>query len=118
MPIPANLHLEIQSHRSNHYGLIRSSFRANGKVKHTNHGRISGLPLDKLKLIQAAFRGDVVAKNSAGSNVFARSSVTSATSFPRNFPAGLDGCDASGPKRRHASETTEKCSPQHAMNTI
>jgi len=65
MPIPANLHLEIQSHRSNHYGILRSSFRANGKVKHTHHGRISGLPLDKLKLIQAAFRGDVVAKNSA-----------------------------------------------------
>jgi transposase len=66
MPIPSNLHLEIQSHRSTHYGLLRSSFRANGKVKHTNHGRISGLPLDKLKLIQAAFRGDVVAKNSSG----------------------------------------------------
>jgi transposase len=65
MPIPSNLHMEIQSHRSNHYGILRSSFRANGKVKHTNHGRISGLPLDKLKLIQAAFRGDVVAKNSA-----------------------------------------------------
>ena len=65
MPIPANLHLEIQSHRSNHYGLIRSSFRHNGKVKHTNHGRISGLPLDKLMLIQASFRGEVVAKTSA-----------------------------------------------------
>ena len=65
MPIPANLHLEIQSHRSHHYGLIRSSFRANGQVKHANHGRISGLPLDQLKLIQAAFRGDVIAKNSA-----------------------------------------------------
>jgi transposase len=65
MPIPANLHLEIQSHRSHHYGLIRSSFRANGQVKHANHGRVSGLPLDKLKLIQAAFRGDVIAKNSA-----------------------------------------------------
>jgi transposase len=65
MPIPANLHLEIQSHRSHHYGLIRSSFRHNGKVKHTNHGRISGVPLEKLTLIQAAFRGEVVAKTSA-----------------------------------------------------
>jgi transposase len=65
MPIPANLHLEIQSHRSHHYGILRSSFRANGKVNHTNHGRISGLPLDKLLLIQAAFRGEVVAKSSA-----------------------------------------------------
>ena len=60
MPTPSNLHLEIQTHRKNHYGLIRSSFRLDGKVQHTNHGRISGLPLDKLKLLQAAFRGQVV----------------------------------------------------------
>src|SRR5204863_6070944 len=65
MPIPANLHLEIQSHRSHHYGLIRSSFRLKGKVHHTNHGRIAGLPLEKLKLLQAAFRGEVVPKTSA-----------------------------------------------------
>lgn len=60
MSAPANLHLEIQSHRKNYYGLIRSSFRLNGRVHHTNHGRISGLPLEKLKLLQAAFRGEVV----------------------------------------------------------
>jgi transposase len=64
MPAPANLHLEIQSHRKNHYGIIRSSFRLHGKVHHTSHGRISGLPLEKLKLIQAAFRGDVISKDS------------------------------------------------------
>jgi len=64
MSAPANLHLEIQSHRKNHYGLIRSSFRLNGRVHHTNHGRISGLPLEKLKLLQAAFRGDVVPTDS------------------------------------------------------
>jgi transposase len=65
MPIPANLHLEIQSHRSNHYGLIRSSFRSGDKVRHTSHGRISGLPLEKLKLLQAAFRGEVMPRDSA-----------------------------------------------------
>jgi transposase len=64
MSAPANLHLEIQSHRKNHYGLIRSSFRLHGQVQHTNHGRISGVPLEKLKLLQAAFRGDVVAVDS------------------------------------------------------
>jgi transposase len=64
MTAPANLHLEIQSHRKNHYGLIRSSFRLDGQVQHTSHGRISGLPLQKLKLLQAAFRGDVVAIDS------------------------------------------------------
>ena len=60
MAAPANLHLEIQSHRANHYGIIRSSFRLNGQVHHTSHGRISGLPLEKLRLLQAAFRGEVV----------------------------------------------------------
>src|SRR6266567_4482546 len=64
MSTPANLHLEIQTHRKNHYGLIRSSFRLDGKVQHSNHGRISGLPLDKLKLLQAAFRGQVIPKDS------------------------------------------------------
>lgn len=64
MTAPANLHLEIQSHRKNHYGLIRSSFRRDGHVQHTSHGRISGLPLEKLKLLQAAFRGEVVAIDS------------------------------------------------------
>lgn len=52
--------MEIQSPRKHHYGLIRSSFRLDGQVHHTNHGRISGLPLAKLQLVQAAFRGDVV----------------------------------------------------------
>jgi transposase len=60
MSTPANLHLEIQSHRKNHYGLIRSSFRLDGQVQHSNHGRISGLSLEKLKLLQAAFRGQVL----------------------------------------------------------
>ena len=65
MTSPAKLHLEIQSHRANHYGLIRSSFRLDGKVHHTNHGRLSGLPLEKLRLLQAAFRGDVIPRGHA-----------------------------------------------------
>src|SRR5262249_54460945 len=65
MSAPSNLHLEIQSHRSHHYGIIRSSFRSRGQVKHTSHGRISGLPLENLKLLQAAFRGEVIPKDSA-----------------------------------------------------
>jgi hypothetical protein len=46
-------------------GLIRSSYRQDGKVKHSNHGRLTGLTLNELKLLQAAFRGDVVPKGSA-----------------------------------------------------
>ena len=62
---PFPLHLEIQRHRGNPVGLIRSSFREQGKVKHSTHGRITGLSLEQLKLLQAAFRGDVVPKGSA-----------------------------------------------------
>ena len=57
-------HLEIQSHRKTPVGVIRSSYRENGKVKHSTHGRITGLGLPQLKLLQAAFRGDVVPKDS------------------------------------------------------
>lgn len=57
-------HLEIQTHRRSPVGIIRSSFRENGKVKHSTHGRLTGLPLAQLKLLQAAFRGDVVPKGS------------------------------------------------------
>ena len=60
----ARYHLEIQTHRKSPIGLIRSSFREDGKVKHTSHGRITGVPLEQLKLLQAAFRGDAVVKGS------------------------------------------------------
>jgi transposase len=56
------LHLEIQKHRAQAYGLIRSSYRENGRVKHTSHGRITGMSVSQLKLLQAAFRGEVVPK--------------------------------------------------------
>ena len=36
-----------------------------GQVKHTTHGRLTGMNLSTLKWIQAAFRGDVVPKGSA-----------------------------------------------------
>jgi transposase len=62
---PLSLHLEIQRHRRSAVGLIRSSFRQDGKVLHSTHGRITGLSLEQLQLIQAAFRGEVVPKGSA-----------------------------------------------------
>lgn len=56
-------HLEIQKHRKNCYGIIRTSYREDGRVKHTHHGRLTGLSYEHLKVIQAAFRGDVVLKS-------------------------------------------------------
>jgi transposase len=68
MKTTRRLHLEIQTHRSRPVGLIRSSYRdpATQSVKHTQHGRLTGLCLDQLKLIQAAFRGAVVPKDDPG----------------------------------------------------
>jgi len=62
-PLPP-VHLEIQTHRANPVGVLRSSFREGDKIRHTNHGRLTGLALDQLKLIQAAFRGQVIPKHS------------------------------------------------------
>ncbi len=58
------VHLEIQQHRGSRVGLIRSSFRKDGKVGHATSGRIPGLSLEQLRSIQAAFQGRVVPEDS------------------------------------------------------
>ena len=55
-----NLHLEIQTSRKSPVGILRTTFRENGKMKHTQHGRISGCSLEQLKTLQLAFREQVV----------------------------------------------------------
>ena len=55
-----NLHLEIQTSRKNPVGILRTTFRVNGKVRHTQHGRITGCSLEQLKRLQLAFREQVV----------------------------------------------------------
>lgn len=64
MPKKISYYLEIQTHRKSPRGVIRSSYRENGKVKHLNFGSITGLSLQQLQLIRAAFRGEVVPKGS------------------------------------------------------
>jgi len=56
-----NLHLEIQRHRQNHYGLLRTTYwdKKEKKIKHTSHGRLTGLSHEQLKLIQATLKGEV-----------------------------------------------------------
>jgi len=50
------LHLEIFTDRRGktpyHYGLFRSSFRQEGKVKHRTYGRVTGLPLSALQALR------------------------------------------------------------------
>jgi len=60
---PKSYHLEIQTHGRNPYGVIRTSYREDGKVKHDNLCRLTGLSLGKLKAIQAAMQNKVVAKD-------------------------------------------------------
>ena len=55
-----NLHLEIQTSRKSAVGILRTTFRENGKMRHTQHGRITGCSLEQLKLLQFAFRERVV----------------------------------------------------------
>lgn len=54
------IHLEIQRHRQNHYGLLRTTYwdKKEKKIKHSSHGRITGLDYEKLKLIQAVLKGE------------------------------------------------------------
>lgn len=62
MKTTRRLRSDIQKHRARACGLIRSSYREKGRVKHTAHGRITGMSVSQPKLLQAAFRGDVVPK--------------------------------------------------------
>ena len=60
------MHLEIQKYGQTYSGLIRTTFREGGKIKHTTHGRIKDKSYEELKLLQAAFRGDAIIKSSPG----------------------------------------------------
>ena len=59
------IHLEIQSRGDRHYGIFRSTYRVGSKVRHTTHGRVAGIALPQLRLMQAALRDDVTPRGSA-----------------------------------------------------
>ena len=59
---PQKYHLEIQTHRKNPYGLLRSSYREDGKTRHDTLCRITGLSLEQLRAMQAAIQGKMVAR--------------------------------------------------------
>jgi transposase len=57
------LHLDIQKHRSNPYGVLRSYVKdSNGVLKRATLARLNNLPLDQLILIQAAFQNKTTIK--------------------------------------------------------
>jgi transposase len=59
---PIKYHLEIQTHRKKPYGLLRNSYRLNGKTRHDTICRFSGLSLEQLRAMQAAIQGKTVMK--------------------------------------------------------
>ena len=56
-------HLEIQTHRKNPYGIIRTSYREDGKVKHKTIATLPSLSLEQLKAMQAALQNKTVPKS-------------------------------------------------------
>lgn len=56
-------YLEIQTHRKNPIGLLRQSYREDGKVKKETLGRITGFSLEELKAFQATFKGQTIGLN-------------------------------------------------------
>ena len=55
-------HIEIQTHRKNPYGLLRNSYRIDGKVRHETICRFTGLTLEQLRAMQAALQNKTVLK--------------------------------------------------------
>jgi transposase len=55
-------HLEIQTHRKNPYGVLRTTYREDGKIKHKTIASLSGLTLEQLRGIQAALQNKAVPK--------------------------------------------------------
>ena len=60
--LTGSYYLEIQTRGRNHYGIIRTSYRENGKVKHKNLFRLSGIAIEQLKIIRAALQDKALLK--------------------------------------------------------
>lgn len=48
-----NSHLEIQTSRKRPVGILRTTFRENGRMRHTQHGRIAGCSLEQAQAAAA-----------------------------------------------------------------
>jgi transposase len=58
-----SFHLDIQKHGKNPYGLLRNSYREDGKVKKETICRFTGLSLEQLLLMQAGIQGKAIMKD-------------------------------------------------------
>ena len=59
------LHLEIQRRNTTPVGILRTTFRdpISGRMAHQQHGRLTGLSLPQLELIQASLRDEAIHKS-------------------------------------------------------
>ncbi len=64
-----NMFLEIRKSKSTYYGVIRSSYRKDGKVHHRNHGTLWDMPLQTLKMLQMSLAGEAVPKGGNSTTV-------------------------------------------------
>jgi hypothetical protein len=55
-------HLEIRKQGNKHYGLLRNSYRENGKVKKETLCYFTGLTLEHLQMLKASIQGKTVMK--------------------------------------------------------
>ena len=58
-----SFHLDIRSGRKSPYGLLRNSYREDGKVKKETICNITGLSMEQLRMMQAAIQGKTILKD-------------------------------------------------------
>jgi transposase len=56
-------HLEIQTNRKKPYGILRTSYREDGKVKHKTIATLPGLSIEQLRGVQAALQNKSLPKS-------------------------------------------------------
>ena len=61
--LSGSYHLEIQTHRKKPYGIIRTSYREAGKVKHKTIATLPGLTIEQLRAVQAALQNKALPKS-------------------------------------------------------
>ncbi len=63
-----NIHLEIQTSRKSPVGLLRTTYwdKKAKKTCHSQQGRITGCTIEQLKMLQCAFRGEVLPLSDPG----------------------------------------------------
>jgi transposase len=82
--------LEIRKSKSVYYGVLRSSYRKDGKVYHRNHGTLWDMPLETLQMLKLTLAGDAIPKNKESNTVSSKEYGASYTFLSIARQTGLD----------------------------